>query len=311
MVLNYAEAYQAAVDEQYASERKSQALWNTANNSKFDWAGPNSIKVSMMDIKGGRRNRKRNTIDGVKSADYSLDWETYKLSFDRDWEVSVDPSDVDDTNGIATIVKVTDEFNRTVKVKEQDKYMFSKLYQEKLQRDKTGNGLVEKELTPENILEVFDDLMVQMDEASVTGTRTLYVTNPVRRILKQAETLGRYPVINADNGAINRTVYSLDDVNIVSVPSELMKTDYDFDNDGVVKAGAKQIQMFLIAEGVHIAPSKYNFVGFQEPATLTKGNYLYYEREFSDVFILQNKVAGYAAVTAPDKAATGNNNQGK
>lgn len=302
MVLDYAEAYQAAVDEQYAADRRSQALWNTKNNNKIEWTGPNSIKVSNMDIKNGRRNRKRNTIGAVDSANYSLEWTTYKLSFDREWEISVDERDVDDTNGIATIAKITDEFNRTKKVPEQDKYMFSKLYQEKVKRDTTGDGLIEKSLDAKNVLDVFDDLMTEMDEAGIVGQRTLYVTNPVHKLLKQAETLNRYTVINGEGGAINRAVHSLDDVQIVPVPSERMMTEYDFDSDdAVATAAAKQINMFIINDDVHLAPSKYDFAGFQAPSALTRGNYLYYESEFSDVFILKNKVKGYAAVTEPAK----------
>ena len=129
-LLNYAEAYGQAVDEKYAAIRTSDSLWKTPANNSLRWDGPNHVKVPMVSILDGRRDRKRNNVALGKMADYSNDWEDFKLAFDREWETSVDPRDVDDTNGIMTIAKITDEFNRTLKVPEQDKYMYSKLFKE-------------------------------------------------------------------------------------------------------------------------------------------------------------------------------------
>ena len=54
--------------------------------------------------------------------------------------------------------------------------------------------------------------------------------------------------------------------------------------------------MFLISNGVQIAPEKYSFVGFDQPSASTSGNYLYYEQSYDDVLLLSTKTKGYEVV---------------
>jgi hypothetical protein len=302
--LNYAEGYGQAVDERYSAIETSADLWNASANSMVKWNGSKHVKIPRVDVKDGRRDRTRNQLGTPSIADYSNEWDDYELKFDRYWSTSVDPVDVDETNGIMTITKITDEMNRTLKVPEKDCYMYSKLFQEKARLSKDGSGIIQQKLDESNVLKAFDDMMVSMDESEVTGTRTLYVTASVNAMLKRADIANRYASINGQ--AIIRTVHSIDDVNIKVVPSRRMLTHYDFSNGAVPATDAKQIEMFLITDGIHLAPNKYSFVGITAPNALTQGNYLYYEREFSDVFMLTNKQAGYSAVIDPGTSSSSN-----
>lgn len=92
--------------------------------------------------------------------------------------------------------------------------------------------------------------------------------------------------------AVNRSVYSLDDVTIVTVPSSRMKTAYNFTDGAVVDPVAKQINMILIHPLSILAPQKYEFASVDEPSATSGGKYLYYERKYWDVFLLQAKVDG-------------------
>ena len=105
-----------------------------------------------------------------------------------------------------------------------------------------------------------------------------------------------------DPNSVQRTVYSLDDVNIVVIPSDLMQTAYDFTVGAKTIDDSKQIEMMLIYNGVQIAPEKYTFAGFDSPSAKSSGNWLYYEQSYNDVLLLNTKTAGIQFVIA-DKVA--------
>ena len=95
-----------------------------------------------------------------------------------------------------------------------------------------------------------------------------------------------------NNEVIERNVSRLDEVKIVSVPSLLMKTDYTFTTGFAAAQGALQINMFLVHPTAVITPEKYEFAGTESPSAHTKGDYLYYEKSYEDVFIINKRIAG-------------------
>lgn len=135
-------------------------------------------------------------------------------------------------------------------------------------------------------------MMMNMDEKRVpSDNRLLYVTPQINKMLKQAEARNRALSISG-NGKVDRAIYSLDDVTIKVVPSDLMQSDYDFTVGAKLKDDAKQINMMLIQNGVQIAPQKYSFVGMDNPTASNDGNFNYYERSYSDVFLLKGRETG-------------------
>ena len=141
-------------------------------------------------------------------------------------------------------------------------------------------------------------MMLKMDNKRVPITgRILYVTNEVYSMLKNAQidannTLGRS--INVENGpkGIDRRVNRLDEVQIVPVPAELMKTNYNFTQGWVVGGSAKQINMMLVHPLVVITPVSYAFAQLSAPSALSEGKWVYYEESFEDVFILNKQADG-------------------
>lgn len=297
--VNYADAYQQAIQQAfYDGHLYSADLWNSPSNSVIQFDGAKHIKVPRLTIEQGRQDRTRRTIT-QPAANYSNDWDSYELTNERFWSTLVDPSDVDESNMVVSIANITKQFNLDEKMPEMDRQMFSKLYTEKVAAG--DGGLHEDTLDEKNILTAFDDMMVNFDEARIAQAgRILYVTPKVNAILKRAEAMNRELVLK-DANTVQRTVYSLDDVTIKVVPSDLMQTAYDFTVGSKIKDDAKQIEMFLIFNGVQIAPQKYSFVGFDAPSAANSGNYLYYEQSYDDVLLLKTKTAGIEFVTA-DKA---------
>ncbi|EGP5171816.1 capsid protein [Enterococcus faecium] len=305
--LNYAESYQQGLQKRYSENGilYSQKLWNSPSNNLIKWAGAKTVKLPKLLIKNGRKDRTRRAITNA-SANYENQWETYELTNERYWDTLVDPSDIDETNYVTSIVNITKAYNDLEKIPEKDKQMFSSLYNLKKTKD-GGKGIVELELTTENILTQFDTMMTAMDEAAVPAIgRSLYVTPTVSTILKNAQGLQRTLSVQNNNGVIDRAVKRLDEVTIEpAVPSAYMKTVYDFTTGAVADPTAQTIQMMLIHIPCMCAPEKYSFVGLDKPSASTAGNYLYYEQSYDDVILFETKSDGLSFVVTPKQSDGG------
>lgn len=192
---------------------------------------------------------------------------------------------------ILTIQNATQVFNETQKFPEKDAYTISKIYADWVAEGKEADTTP---LTVDNILAVFDKMMEGMDEALVPSIgRILYVTPAVKTLLKSASNIGLSKSVE-HQANINRVVDRLDEVRLITVPSFLMKTAYDFDTGFEPSVSAKQVNLFLVHPSAILTPNKYAFVGMEAPAAGTKGDYIYYEKEYADVFILNNRTGAIA-----------------
>ena len=266
-------------------------LYNTSNNQIYKFVDAKTIHIPSISVTG-RTNVNRDAIDGNFKRNVDNEWETKTLTFYREWSTSLDPADVLDTNMVLTIQNATKVFNEEQKFPEKDAYTISKIYSDWVAQGKEADTTA---LTVDNVLVVFDKLMEGMDEALVPSQgRILYVTPAVKTLLKQASQIGLSKSVQSNNGVIDRVVNRLDEVRLISVPSFLMKTAYDFTTGFAPSGTAKQVNLFLVHPNAVLTPNKYAFVGMQAPAAGTKGDYIYYEKEYSDVFILNNKTGAIA-----------------
>ena len=289
--VNYAEAYERALAQAYPNVLNFGELYNVANNQVYKFVDSKTIHIPSISVKG-RTNVNRDAIDGKFQRNVDNEWETKTLTFYREWSTSIDPADVLDTNMILTIQNATQVFNETQKFPEKDAYTISKIYADWVAEGKTADTTA---LNVDNVLAVFDKLMEQMDEALVPAQgRILYVTPAVKTLLKQASNIGLSRNVQNGENTINRVVDRLDEIKLISVPSFLMKTAYDFTTGFAPSDSAKQINLFLVHPSAILTPSKYAFVGMEAPAAGTKGDYIYYEKEYSDVFILNNRTGAIA-----------------
>lgn len=287
-VLNYAELYMQALQQKFSQGLFFNQLYNTPNNARIRWVNAKTIQIPRIDVTG-MVDANRDSI-GSFSRKVDNSWETKTLGHDREFRTLVDPVDVDETNMAVTIANITNVFNDEQKIPEMDKYMASKLFDE---FSSYGGTADETAIDETNALSVYDDFMEQMDEAEVPPEgRILYVTPAVYKTLKNAEQIQRQILVTNNSGAVNRSVRSLDDVSIVTVPSSRMKTAYDFTEGAEEDSSGLQINMILIHPQSIIAPQKYEFVDLDEPTAGTGGKYLYYERKYWDVFVIERKVPG-------------------
>ena len=290
--LNYATSYERTLDQAFPYVLNFGALYATPNNGRYRWVNSKTIEIPRLSTTG-RVNADRDTI-AQASRNYDNSWETKTLANERKWSTLVHPMDVDETNMTATIGNITQVFNEEQKFPEMDAYLISKLYSlwttSVSAEGYTGKTADTTALTTANVLTVFDNLMLNMDNARVPANgRILYCTHEVKTMLKQATQIQRTWDVQSGADSINRAVSRLDEVQVVGVPASLMKTSYVFTTGYAPATQAKQINMMLVHPLAVITPHKYSFAQLEAPSALSEGKYVYYEESYEDVFILNNK----------------------
>lgn len=283
--LNYAKEYSQALAQAFPYSLYFGALYNTPNNGRYRWTGAKTIEIPTISTTG-RVDANRDTI-GNAARNYNNAWETKVLENQRKWSTLIHPADIDQTNHVASIANITQVYNEEQKFPEMDAYTVSKLYADWTGQSKTASTTV---LTEDNVLAEFDALMEKMDEARVPVTgRILYVTPAINTLIKNAKQITRTINVESAGSTINRKVSRIDEVEIIAVPSTLMKTSYNFTTGWVAGGSAKQIHMLLVHPIAVITPVSYQFSQLDEPSAKTEGKYYYYEESFEDVFILNKK----------------------
>ena len=292
MTVNYAEAYSRELANAYPYVLYSGALWSNENTRKYKVVDAKSVKIPLLST-GGRVDGDRTKI-GDFSQNFSNDWETKTLKNHRIWQTLVHPQDVNQTNMVASISNITKVMNETQKFPELDAMMFSTIYS--LRNAQKAITAETAELTVSTVLTKFDAMMDAMDEALVpVSGRVLYCDTYTKTLIDNAITIVR----NNGDKKLARNVSRLEEVDIVSVPTSLFKTEYTF-NDGktsgqtdggfVAKSTAKDIAMILLHPSAILPIVSYSFAQLQPPSALSQGKYVYFEESFEDVFILNKRV---------------------
>lgn len=290
--LNYATNYERTLDQAFPYVLNFGALYATPNNGRYRWVNAKTIEIPRISTTG-RVAANRDTI-GTASRNYDNSWETKTLANERKWSTLVHPMDVDETNMATTIGNITRVFNEENKFPEMDAYLISKLYSawttSVSSENYTGKVADKTVLSTSNILQVFDNMMLKMDNARVPANgRILYVTHEVKSMLKEAQGISRSFNVQDSNKSIDRIVNRLDEVEVIGVPASLMKTAYNFTTGYAPSPTADQINMFLVHPLAVITPVKYTFAQLEAPSAMSEGKYVYYEESYEDAFILNNK----------------------
>ncbi len=293
-IINYAENFGDVLSQAYQRELTTAAL--TTDSAKF--LGADVIKLPTVYL-GGYKAHSRS--GGWNRQPVENDWEPKKLQHDRDVEFLVDAMDVDETNQALSAANITSTFIREHAVPELDCYRFYKLY-----REWTGDGSQPLETEPDadNVLELFDDMTLALDEAEVPGDgRILYVTPKVMSLLKNAASISRGLSVQQSGGLLDRRVTMLDNVTVQVVPSCRMLTSYDFDDGCEPLPNAHQIHMILMHPSCVIAPIKHSAIYLFAPGEHTEGDgYLYQNRLYTDLFLLPGKADGVRMVAERQRA---------
>ena len=299
--LNYAEQYGRELANAYPYLSYYGDLWNAGESQRFKPLQGKTVYIPSMTTTGATAVN-RDAIDGSFARNFDLNWEAHTLTMDREWSTLIDPMDMAETNEVATIANVTQTFNQFQKIPEQDAYMSSKLAGFASQ----FGGVVTTTPDTSNILTLWDNALAYMTDQRVNRDRVRCKVIPaVYKLLKQATGMTRFIEVTAGIQNVDRNIAKLDGVLIQEVPSDMMKTAYDFTTGFVVSGSATQINMLFYDSMAIAAPVIYDTSMISAPSAQSKGKYLYYERYYYDVFALRQRMAGvYAIIGAtPSKGA--------
>lgn len=285
--LNYAEQYQSALLQQFPHAMYFGDLFATPNNGRYRFVNSRVIEVPTITTTG-RVDGDRDTI-GAATRNFDNEWTPLRLANHRKWKTLLHPRDVDETNMVASITNITRVYNEEQKIPEMQAYLVSKLYADFLDLDGVADDTVP---TDENVLELIDDYMTAMDEARIPRVgRIMYVTPKTNEKITNAKQIYRHIDLKTTDTKITRGITAIDELKIVPVPSDLMKTLYDFTVGWKVAVGAAQINMFMVHPLAVITPISYEFAQLDAPSAGSDGKYVYFEESFEDVFLLNQRKA--------------------
>jgi hypothetical protein len=288
--INYAESFSQFLVQKYEAESRSYGL--TQSNPQVQWIDAKTIKLPVIALTGYKDHTR--TI-GFNSGSLTNTWESKELKFDRDVEFFVDAMDVDETNMVASVANIQTVFEREQAIPETDAYRFSKLYSEFVAKGGTVNTTT---LTVSNFLDWFDTAMCDMDDAGVPEEgRLLYLTPAMFKVAKNAQGLTRFINVNGMNdNSVNRKVWDLDDVEIIKVPSARMKTAYNFTTGFTPATGSGQINCIAVHPDSVVARERYSYIKMFAPGSdsRTGDGYIYQNRKYGDLFVLNQRLAGIA-----------------
>lgn len=295
--VNYATQYAQELANVYPYLSYFGDIFNGENSNKYRPVSGKVIAVPSMTVSGARATN-RNQITGTFNRNWNNEWQNLTMSMDREWDTIIDPMDIVETNDVATIANVTKTFNETQKIPEMDAYLVSTL----ATAATTNSTTDDTALTADNILTQWDTYLATLADARVNRDRVkAYLTPSAYKLLKEAAGITRFIDTGTGIRNVDRNVGKLDGVTITEVPADLMKTAYTFTEGWVAAAKAGQVNMLFIDPMAVVAPIVYDVSMISAPTAQSKGKYVYYERYYYDVFLLNNRKAGvFANITAAD-----------
>ena len=285
--LNYAKEYSQELAQAYPYVLYFGALWS-ATKPDVKFLNGNTVEIPSLTVKG-RKDGNRDTI-GSFGRNFDNEWETKVLKRHRTWDTLVHPRDIDETNHVASIANITKVMNEEQKFPEMDAEAIDALYTLKNEKEAVV-ALANGTLTIENVLSYFDTLMDKMDEDRVPASgRILYTDTFTKTMIDTAKDVVRA----SGNTVLGRTVSRIDEVEVISVPTSIMKTAFDFKaEDGfAAKEDAKNVKMMLVHPSAIIPVVSYEFAQLESPSALSQGKYVYFEEAFEDMFIYDKKHSG-------------------
>lgn len=289
-VVNYASQYLQALSQEFPRMLKFGKLYETPQNNRYRFINSKTIEIPVVTL-SGRRDSNRDEIVTPRRR-WDNEWIPKTLANERYWDNLWHEKDIDQTNYAASIANITKEYNEQYKFPEMDAYCVSKLFSEWTAASKTASTTA---LTVDNVLNEFDKMYQDMVESRVpVADLTLYITPAVDTLLKNAKQISRSLAIGSSKAIAERAIQSLDSIEIEVVPSDMMKTVYDFTEGWKPAVSAKQINMFMVDPWAVITPVSYDAAALDEPSAKTNLMWYYYEESHEDVFILPNKANALA-----------------
>lgn len=285
--INYATQYAKELANAYPYLSYFGDIYGGEMGERYKPVSGKTVAIPSMVVSGARAVN-RDKITGEFNRNFNNEWQPVTMTMDREWDTIVDPMDIVETNDVATIANITRTFNEMQKIPEMDAYAAQKLAEAA-----TTDTEV---LTSDSILGAWDNYLVRLKNARIARDRVrAYMTPDAYKLLKQAAGITRFVDIVGGERSIDRNIGGLDGVRIIETPADLMMSKYDFTNGWTAAGDAKQINMLFVDPMAVAAPVVYETSMMSPPSAQSKGKYIYYERYYYDVFVLENRKGGILA----------------
>jgi len=285
-----AEKFQPILDEVYKREVLTARL--DGQTKPVDFMGANVVKVFKTSVVGlGTYSRST----GYPAGDVTGTWEALTLAASRGRAFSIDRMDDEESLGMA-FGTLANEFIRTQVAPEVDAYRFSKYASWSGISSPSEAALT----TAAGVLAAFDVAMGQMDADEVPSEgRVLYAASPIYNLLKAAISRSLGNETSAD-----RRLFTLDNVDVVSVPQTRFYKGITLDAGGSSNAGGyaktgstgRDLNFILIHPSAVLQASKHADLKIFTPEENQSADaWLLQYRLYHDAFVYDNKVDGVYA----------------
>ncbi len=290
--------FQAACDRQLIEGATSG--WMEANAGQIKYTGGDTVKIPTLSTTG-LGNYDRNA--GYPKGGVSVKYQTKSMTQDRGTSFFLDRIEVDESGFIATAASSAAIFQREHVIPEVDAYRYSQLY-----KIAAAKGF-SHEYTPAAstiLTELQKDITAVRDSGAGAAELVIIMPYPVADILSSSEKLTRYVNVGQfAQGGVNLEVQTFNGIPIIRVPSERMKTAYDF-KSGETEFGfapaadAVQINWIICPRSVPIAVSKTDGVYIYDPETTQGADAWKVEyRKFHDIWVKDEQLKTVRVCTAP------------
>ena len=298
--------FQAACDRQLIEGATSG--WMEANAGQVKYSGGREIKIPTLST-DGLGDYDRNS--GYPRGKVSLAYQTKTMTQDRGIQFLLDRIDVDESGFIANASAAMSTFQSENVIPEVDAYRYSRIYQLANAKGYT------KEYTPAAstiFSELQKDITAVRDSGAGSADLVIIMPYPVADIFDNSDKLIKHINVGKFNqGGVDMEVKTFNGIPIIRVPSDRMKTLYDFMSGetefGFAPAdGAVQINWIICPRSVPIAVSKTDGVYIYDPETTQGADAWKVEyRKFHDIWIKdeQLKTVRVCVEPAPKKTETG------
>lgn len=282
------------LDKALVQEAQTSFFADNALRSKF--VGARTVLISDVDMQGlGNYNRD----DGFVTGALTVSSESYTMAMDRNRSFQLDREDNDET-GIANLAgQVMGEFVRTRVVPELDAYVLSKLATLATTKSQTVTGTVASQIY-KMITEAINKVQAV---AGYSEPLVCFVDSTVwGALMNTTEVTRQINVGEFKKGSVNTKVKYLNDVPIIPVSDDRMKTAYTFydgvtDDSGsdgadqtvggfVPATGAKKIGILVLPRRAASLVKKSERIRTFTPEQNQKADaYLFQYRIYYDLFV--------------------------
>ena len=282
------------LDKVLVQEAQTSFFADNALRSKF--VGARTVLISDVDMQGlGNYNRD----DGFVTGALTVSSESYTMAMDRNRSFQLDREDNDET-GISNLAgQVMGEFVRTRVVPELDAYVLSKLATLATTKSQTVTGTVASQIY-KMITEAINKVQAV---AGYSEPLVCFVDSTVwGALMNTTEVTRQINVGEFKKGSVNTKVKYLNDVPIIPVSDDRMKTAYTFydgvtDDSGsdgadqtvggfVPATGAKKIGILVLPRRAASLVKKSERIRTFTPEQNQKADaYLFQYRIYYDLFV--------------------------